>query len=114
MNTGKTEFILFDSWQNLFKCKTQEIIVVTDKVAKSNCVRLLGAWMDLELSFNDHVTKKCKSAMWNLMKLKCIRSYLDMDTAKILVDALVTSHLAYCNSLLVSCCDYVIKKVQRV
>ena len=53
-------------------------------------------------------------AMWNLQKLRSIRKYLDINTCKILVDSLVTSHLDYCNSLLFGTSYYVLNKLQIV
>ena len=52
--------------------------------------------------------------MWNLSKLKKIRKYLDMDTCKIVVDALVTSHLDYCNGLLFGIYEYLQHRLQIV
>ena len=52
--------------------------------------------------------------MWNLSKLKKIRKYLDMDTCKIVVDALVTSYLDYCNGLLFGISEYLLHRLQIV
>ena len=95
------KFILFGSPKQMKKCSSTSIPVVTDTVERSSQIRLLGAWFDENVTMKVHVTKKCSIAMWNLSKLKKIRKYLDMDTCKIVVDVLVTSHLDYCNSLLV-------------
>ena len=114
MNTSKTEFIVFDSPVQLTKCKLDNLQVVNDEVPKTRLIRLLGAWLDKNLNFNTHATKKCRSAMWTLMKIRQIRKYLDQDSTKLLVDTLATSHIDYCNALLFGACDYVIRKFERV
>ena len=108
MNASKTEFILFCSPKQMKKCSSTSIPVVTDTVERSLQIRLLGAWFDENVTMKVHVTKKCSIAMWNLSKLKKIRKYLDTDTCKIVVDALVTSHLDYCNGLLFGISEYLL------
>ena len=57
---------------------------------------------------------KCKTAMWNIHKIRMIRPYLDQQTCEILVSSLVTSHLNYWHALLAGITDAVIRKYQRV
>ena len=60
------------------------------------------------------VTAICKSAFYHLRKIRLIRKHLTFDTAQLLVQALVTSKLDYCNSLLYGLPKNVIKQLQRV
>ena len=60
------------------------------------------------------VTAICKSAFYHLRKISLIRKYLAVDAAQLLVHALVTSKLGYCDSLLYGFPKYLIKKPQRV
>ena len=53
-------------------------------------------------------------AMWNLQKLKVIRSMLTEDVCKTLVGALVLSHLHYANVILTGIPEVDIKKMQWV
>ena len=46
--------------------------------------------------------------------LWCIRHYLDLDSAKLLATALLSSRLNYCNSLLLGVADTDLTKLQRV
>ena len=46
--------------------------------------------------------------------LRRIRHPLDLDSAKLLATALVSSHLAYCRSLLYSIADIDLRRLQRV
>ena len=51
MNTDKTEFILFGSWQHLHKCSTKNINVCGNLVECGEKIRLLGTWLDRSLTF---------------------------------------------------------------
>ena len=43
-----------------------------------------------------------------------MRSFLDQDTAKIVVHTLIMSKLDYCNSLLIGSAEYQLEKFQRI
>ena len=58
MNPSKTEFINFGSRQQLAKCTHDTISVSGDLILRSDIIRYLGVWMDKELNFKQHVTKK--------------------------------------------------------
>ena len=46
--------------------------------------------------------------------LRCVRCHLDLDSAKLLATALVSSHLDYCNSLLYGIADIYLTRLQHV
>ena len=56
----------------------------------------------------------CKSAFYRLRKIRLIRKHLTFDAAQLLVQALVTSKLDYCNSLLYGLPKNVNKQLQRL
>jgi len=60
------------------------------------------------------VTAMCKLAFYHLHKISVIRKYLTFDAAQLLVHALITSKLDYCNSLLYGLPKHVTKQLQRV
>ena len=74
----------------------------------------IGVLFDESLSKALQVTAICKSALYHLRKISLIRKYLTVDAAQLLVHALVTSKLDYCNSLLYGSPKYLIKQLQRV
>ena len=55
-----------------------------------------------------------QSSFYHLRKIRLIRKHLTFDAAQLLVQALVTSKLDYCNSLLYGLHEQVIKQLQRV
>ncbi|KAI0221073.1 hypothetical protein LSAT2_027508 [Lamellibrachia satsuma] len=71
-----------------------------DTVSPSDRIRSLGVHMDQHLTMTDHVTAVCAACNYHLYRLSSIRHYLTTEAAKSAVNALVTSRLDYCNSLL--------------
>ena len=114
MNTEKTEFIIFGSGQNLPKCSTKNINVCGDIVECSSKIRLLGMWLDTGFTFKHQISMKYHMAMFNLQKIRQIRSVLTMDACWTIVFGLVTSHLDYANALYMGLPDCDLAKLQHV
>ena len=74
--------------------------VCDERVLTSPKAGNIGVIFDEYLSMVPKVTAMCNSALYHLRKISVIRKYLSFDAAQILVDALITSKLDYCNSLL--------------
>ena len=88
MDPDKSEIILFGSCQKLAKVETSALNVYDQTVDKSLCIKYLGAHLDEVLSFKVHARTKCKTAIWNIMKMKNIRKYLDRDTCELLIHSM--------------------------
>ena len=114
MNAKKTALIFTGSRQQLGKCSTSSLAILHSTVKCGKLLKYLGVWLDDQLKFDHHATVKCKTAMWNIHKIRMIRPYLDQQTCEILVSSLVTSHLDYGNALLAGLTDAVIKKYLSV
>ena len=108
------EYINFGSRKQLAKCSSHEINICGEVVQESECVRLLGSWLDAYLSMKEHIKIKSQKAMFSIHKIKHIRQYLTQDACQQLVSSLVMSHLDYCNSLLTSLPNCDIAKYQRI
>ena len=74
----------------------------------------MGVNLDCNLNMKKHVAGKCKTAMFNLLKIKNIWPMVKMEACKMLVQGLVISHLDYSNAILAGLPDNTIKKLQRV
>ena len=61
-----------------------------------------------------HISEKCRIASLKLYNIKKIRKYLTHDSLVRLVNALVLSHLDYCNALLIGLPDSTIRPLQNV
>ena len=114
MNPSKTEFIHFGNAPQLHKCFTNSIDVAGDLILRSNIIRYLGVWLDASLNFKLHVTKKCKAAMLNFIRIRGIRHLLTEEATSSLVLSLCVSHLDYCNAVLYGLPDVTISRMQKV
>ena len=85
-----------------------------DKIEINDCIKYLGVWADHHLTFKHHIKIKCKTAMWNLQKVKTIRPVLTAEAANTLAMGTIISHLDYCNSIYSGLAVTDLKKLQRV
>ena len=114
MNPDKTEYIQFGSRRQLAKVTQNDINCVGDIIDRSDVIRYLGADLDSTLSFEDHITRKCKCALANFFRIASFTKCLSRDTCQTLVLTLCLSHIDYCNAILVNLPECQIKRLQRV
>ena len=77
-------------------------------------VKNLGVIFDSDNSFDNHVAKVCRACYYHLCDLRRIRKFLSDETAILLANAMVSSRLDYCNTLLYGVSKSNIAKLQRV
>ena len=104
MNRKKTEVILFGSAKMLPYCSINTMNINGEQVT----IVLVIKWLDVYLTMKDHINVKCKSAMFNLSRLKWIRP------CNTLVMGLVISDLHHANSILAGLPEVDLSKLQRV
>jgi len=112
LNAEKTEFliILTKTVAPFSSC-----IRVGEAVSEpSECARNLGITFDRVMSVQQQVDSLCRGAYYQLHCIGRIRRYLDVESAKSLVHALVLSRLDNCNSLLYRLPNVLLGKLQRV
>ena len=112
MNPSKTEFILFGNQVQLSKCATNHINVNGNLIVRSPSIRYLGAWLDANLYYKLHVTKKCQAVMLNFQCIKSTHHLLDPNTCADLCISLCMSHMDDANSFLYGLPDITINKLQ--
>ena len=86
--------------QQLAQVNTISIKIGQDNILKSEAARNLGFYYDLHMENTIHVNKLCSTLYPTLKKTAKIRHTINMAMTRILVQALVTSKLDYCNSLM--------------
>ena len=114
MNDGKTEFIIFGSAQKLNKCETNTLDVNSVTITKAPSIKLLGANLDQNLTFELFVKIKCQKSWMSLKRIMLMRNLLTKESCGHLVLTLVITHLDYANSLLAGISDIHLNKLQRV
>ena len=73
----------------------------------------LGVIFDKNFNFHAHISAICSSCIYHIRDLQSIRRNLDLDSAKLLANALVSSRLDYCNSLLSGITETDLTKLQH-
>ena len=84
------------------------------KINPANSARNLGVIFDTNFTFRSPVSVVSTSCFYHMRDLRRIRRHLDLDSAKLLATALVSSRFDYCNSLLYGIADIDLTRLQRV
>ena len=114
LNDDKTEFLIIGTPQQLTKVTTTSIKIGQDSIQKSEAARNLGFYYDLHMKNTTHINKLCSTLYLTLKNIAKIGHKINMDTTRILVQALITSELGYCNSLMLGSTEYNLAKLQRI
>ena len=113
LNKDKTELLVTSSLHRA-RPPLSHIYVCDERVLASPRARNIGVLVDESLSMVPQVTAMCKTAFYHLRKIRLIRKHLTFDATQLLVQALVSLKLDYCNWLLYGLPKNVIKQLQRV
>ena len=115
LNPEKTEFILIGSKNN---CKQLfphfPINILGNQVSPAQSIRNLGVVFDSNFSCSDHVSQVIKSTTVHARDVYRICPLMDLNTSVLQANALVSSRLDYCNSLLLSLTDFQLRRLQLV
>ena len=99
-NGSKTETILIGPKTRLKNFHIENLNIDHNHIEYTDCVKNLGVIFDKHMTMEKQVNKMCKSVYFNIKNISHIRKSLNKDDTKTVVNALVTPHLDYGNSLL--------------
>ena len=115
LNSDKTEFIIIGTKEQRHKPFNHFPVKLLDNdICPSDSVRNLGVVFDSDFSFHKHVSNICKSCFYHIRDLRRIRRHIPLSTGKTISNALISSRLDYCNSLLNNIAKRDLSKLQRV
>ena len=100
VNPWKTEFLLIGNRQQRSKLPTQSISFAGNILNPTQSARNLGVIFDSDLSLTKHISSICQISFLHIRQFRRIRSSLDLNSAILLANALISSRLDSCNSLL--------------
>ena len=83
-------------------------------ITPAHHVRNLGVQVDQHLSMVPNVTAICASCNYHLYRLSSIRRYLTVNATRTVVQALITSRLDYCNSLMINISSTQMERLQKI
>ena len=114
INPDKTELLL------LYPKRLEKSIVIKGAMLQDQCIRFsnevknVGVWLDKNLTFDYHVNKVVSHSYKLLKDIGRIRNVLSKKHTEILVHAVISSRLDYCNSLFVNMNKSNLYKLQKV
>ena len=115
LNADKSDCIILGTVQ---RAKTfapiTSINAAGSVVPISSTIKTLGVTLDSHLTFEAHVKSLTKTCYFHIRALRHIRSSIDLETAKSVANAIVSSRLDYANSLLCGISGSNLLKLQRV
>ena len=114
LNDDKTEMVIFLSKYHLQKYGLSTMAVGNSTIVPVACVRDLGVQLDQNLNMDQQVIAICKACNYQIKRLCCIRRYLTTDATKNAVQALITSRLDYCSSLLAGLPSFQLQRLKRM
>ena len=114
LNSEKTDLIIFASKKSPGRNMPLSLPWHLRDINISSHVRSLGVIFDSVLSFAKHIDCIIKSCNFYIRNIGRIRQFLSKNACEMLVVALVTSRLDYCNSLLNGLSQTHMLRLQRV
>ena len=118
LNSSKTKLIIFNpprSPYNVPLANTDFCINFNDKqLEEESSVEVLGSVLSPNFRLNSFIITKLKSCNNEIRNLKHVKGSLNFDTRFMLVNNLILTKLDYCSSLLASCTQCELKRLQTV
>ena len=114
MNDDKTEYIPFIPKQYDALVATSSIRIGVDSIPASKSITNLGVVLDRHYIMSQQVSKLIQSSTYKLRLINVIRPKLTKSVAERVVNAMVTSNLDYCNSLLYGIAGHQLLRLQRI
>ena len=108
-NPDKTEFIVIGDDQIRSSLKSScPVSLLGNIMEPAESLKNVGVILDAENSVQRHMANLCRISYYNLQELQRVRRYLNHETAVKVANALVSSCLDYCNSLLYNTKRYIL------
>ena len=115
MNDSKTDFIIIASKFVFKRNSFDNVLTIGDsELTPKDVVKSLGVFLDKNLSMEDHVIQTCRTAYYHLCNIGKIRKFLTSASCELLIHALITSKIDYCNALLCKLPKRLLNKLQHV
>jgi len=114
LNTAKTEVIWLTTGCRIHQLPQQPVRVGSDLITPVLVVRVLGIYLDADVSMRSHVMRTTSTCFAVLRQLRGIRCSIPRTVFQSLVSCLVLPRLDYCNSILAGISLHLVRRLQSV
>jgi hypothetical protein len=114
LNPSKTEFLIIGTAQQKSKLNCKTLSFDNSELQAAPCARDLGVIIDSELSHKNHITKVVQTSYMHIRQIQRVRHSIDLNSAILLANSLVSSRLDYCNSLYYGLPEKSLNRLQQV
>ena len=119
LNTGKSNFIVIGSRQNLKKPELSEknlppVLLNNEIIERKYHVKNLGVIFDQFFSWQNHVNKIISSAYFKLRQVYRFKNFLSQESKVSVCETYVLCHLNYCDSVFYNITEFLKHKIQKV
>ena len=83
-------------------------------ISVSDKIKILGTFLDCNLTMNQQVNETVKSCNYHIRSLRHVRKRLNLESAKLIASGLIISRLDYSNALLFGTSEHNFHKLQCV
>ena len=98
LNATKTEFMLIGSRQRLSTLSdTLELSIDNVPIEQVSSVKLLGIYVDENLTWHSHIDKLCKKIASAIGAIKRVKPFVPQSTLLSIYNSLVQPHFDYCS-----------------
>ena len=88
--------------------------MLNDHIIPSDSVKMLGVYFDKDLSMKIHINKLLQMSFASLRKIRSSKNYLNQESLKTLVSALILSRMDYRNIVLMGLLNLQSQKIQSI
>ena len=93
LNSDKTDVIVFGTNKALIDLNFNSVQIKSSSVPVSSSVKNLGCYLDANFTMSCQINNICQQSYYHLKNIGMIRSYINKDTAQLLVSSLVMSRI---------------------
>ena len=115
LNVSKTKAMCIGTKQKLATSNEDvKIIIDGQEVRQSQCEKVLGVFVNANLSWADHINYIVKRVNTQLALLGRIKKYLDPKMRLMFYNAYILPHFDYCCSIWGNCCNYLLETLLKL